>query len=300
MFDFRLKVFYTVAKQLSFSRAAEELYISQPAVSKHIHALENYFKVKLFVRQGSKISLTSDGEVLFRHAEDIFALYRKLQFEMDQRVHKTSGQLRLGASTTIAQYVLPGILAGFHDRFPDVQIILLNGNTQQIETALLQKEIELGIIEGFSKKTELKYTPFMKDEIVLVTRPGHPSVSGGSMDFETLKTVPLAIREFGSGTLQVIRHYLKTQHLSLADLQVELQLGSTEGIKTYLRKTDCFAFLSLNSVMEELRRNELMVVELPGPPIYRDFHFITPHGNEEALAGMFMHYVLKSPDALSK
>ena len=300
MFDFRLKVFYTVAKQLSFSRAAEELYISQPAVSKHIHALENYFKVKLFVRQGSKISLTSDGEVLFRHAEDIFALYRKLQFEMDQRVHKTSGQLRLGASTTIAQYVLPGILAGFHDRFPDVQIILLNGNTQQIETALLQKEIELGIIEGFSKKTELKYTPFMKDEIVLVTRTGHPSVSGGSMDFETLKTVPLAIREFGSGTLQVIRHYLKTQHLSLADLQVELQLGSTEGIKTYLRKTDCFAFLSLNSVMEELRRNELMVVELPGPPIYRDFHFITPHGNEEALAGMFMHYVLKSPDALSK
>ena len=300
MFDFRLKVFYTVAKQLSFSRAAEELYISQPAVSKHIHALENYFKVKLFVRQGSKISLTSDGEVLFRHAEDIFALYRKLQFEMDQRVHKTSGQLCLGASTTIAQYVLPGILAGFHDRFPDVQIILLNGNTQQIETALLQKEIELGIIEGFSKKTELKYTPFMKDEIVLVTRTGHPSVSGGSMDFETLKTVPLAIREFGSGTLQVIRHYLKTQRLSLADLQVELQLGSTEGIKTYLRKTDCFAFLSLNSVMEELRRNELMVVELPGPPIYRDFHFITPHGNEEALAGMFMHYVLKSPDALSK
>lgn len=299
MFDFRLKVFYTVAKQLSFSRAAEELYISQPAVSKHIHALENYFKVKLFVRQGSKISLTSDGEVLFRHAEDIFALYRKLQFEMDQRVHKTSGQLRLGASTTIAQYVLPGILAGFHDRFPDVQIVLLNGNTQQIETALLQKEIELGIIEGFSKKTELKYTPFMKDEIVLVTRTGHPSVSGGSMDFETLKTVPLAIREFGSGTLQVIRHYLKTQHLSLADLQVELQLGSTEGIKTYLRKTDCFAFLSLNSIMEELRRNELMVVELPGPPIYRDFHFITPHGNEEALAGMFMHYVLKNPGTLS-
>ncbi len=300
MFDFRLQVFYTVAKQLSFSRAAEELYISQPAVSKHIHVLEDYFKVKLFVRQGSKISLTSDGEVLFRHAEDIFALYRKLQFEMGQRVHKTSGQLRLGASTTIAQYVLPGILAGFRDRFPDVQIVLLNGNTQQIETALLQKEIELGIIEGFSKKTELKYTPFMKDEIVLVTRPGHPSVSGGSMDFETLKTVPLAIREFGSGTLQVIRHYLKTQRLSLADLQVELQLGSTEGIKTYLRKTHCFAFLSLNSVMEELHRHELMVVELPGPPIYRDFHFIIPHGNEEGLAGMFMHYVLKNPGSLSE
>ncbi len=294
MFDFRLKVFYTAAKQLSFSRAAEALFISQPAVSKHIRALENYFKVKLFVRQGSKINLTPDGEVLFRHAEDIFALYRKLQFEMDKRVQQNSGGLRLGASTTIAQYVLPNILAGFHNQYPDVQVNLVNGNTQQIEAALLQKEIELGVIEGYAKKTELRYTSFMKDEIVLVTGKNQSQAKTGEIDLKMLKKIPLAIREFGSGTLQVIQRYLKSQHLSLADLNIEMQLGSTEGIKTYLKKTHCFAFLSLNSVLEELQRGDLTVIELPGPPIHRLFYFITPHGTEDQLADMFMDFVIRN------
>ncbi len=294
MFDFRLKVFYTAAKQMSFSKAAEVLFISQPAVSKHIRALEARFKVKLFMRQGSKISLTADGQVLLGYAEEIFALYRKLQYEMGQRVQKNNGQLRLGASTTIAQYVLPGILAGFHERFPEIQVNLVNGNTQQIESALLNKEIELGVIEGFAKKPELRYTPFMKDEIVLVTRKDNLPVSGGKTDFDVLKALPLAIREFGSGTLQVIRHYLKSHHLSLADLNIEMQLGSTEGIKTYLKSTRCFAFLSVNSVLEELQRNELAVVELPGLPVHRLFHFISLHGTEDPLSGMFMNFVLKS------
>jgi len=294
MFDFRLKVFYAAAKQLSFSRAAEELFISQPAVSKHIRALEDNFKVKLFVRQGSSIRLTADGQVLLRYAEEIFALYRKLQFEMDKRVQKNSGHLRLGASTTIAQYVLPNILVGFHEQYPEIQVNLINGNTRQIELALLQKEIELGIIEGYAKKMELKYTPFMKDEIVLVTRKDHLQARDGEIDFETLQKIPLVIRESGSGTLQVIQYYLKSLHLSLADLNIEMQLGSTEGIKTYLKKSRCFAFLSLNSVLEELHRGELTVLELPGPPVYRFFHFITPHGNEDPLAEMFMHFVVRN------
>ncbi len=299
MFDFRLKVFYTAAKQLSFSRAAEELFISQPAVSKHVHALESYFKVKLFVRQGSKISLTPDGQVLFYHAEEIFALYRKLQFEMDKRVQQNRGLLRMGASTTIAQYVLPNILADFHKHYPDIQVNLFNGNTRQIESALLQKEIELGIIEGYAKKPELKYTPFMKDEIVLVTKRNHPHAREGEIDMEELKKIPLVVREFGSGTLQVIQHYLKSLHLSSSDLNIEMQLGSTEGIKTYLKNTNCFAFLSLNSVLEELHRNELSVIELPGATITRFFHFITPHGNEEPLAEMFMQFVIKNLPAKS-
>ncbi len=294
MFDFRLKVFYTAAKQLSFSRAAEELFISQPAVSKHIRTLEDVFKVKLFVRQGSKITLTSDGKVLFGYAEEIFALYRKLQFEMDKRANINSGHLRLGASTTIAQYILPNMLADFHEQYPDIHVTLMNGNTQQIESALLQKEIGLGVIEGHAKKTELKYTSFMKDEIVLVTRKDHPQAQAGEIDLEMLKKIPLAIREFGSGTLQVIQHYLKAQHLSLSDLNIEMQLGSTEGIKTYLRKTRCFAFLSLNSVLEELQRDELTVIELPGSAIHRLFHFIAPHGNEDPLAEMFMNFVIRN------
>ncbi len=293
MFDFRLRVFYVTAKQLSFSRAAEALFISQPAVSKHIRALESHFKVKLFVRQGSKVSLTADGKVLLRHTEEIFALYRKMQFEMARRAHEHSGHLHLGASTTIAQYVLPEILAGFHQRFPEVKVSLVNGNTQQIESALVQKEIELGVIEGYARKPEMKYTPFMEDEIVLVTRTGNVPAKGFQMDFEQLKTVPLAIREFGSGTLQVIQHYLKKQKLSLTDLNIDLQLGSTEGIKTYLMKTRTFAFLSVHSVAAEIRRGDLTVMALPGMPVRRFFHFISLHGTEDPLADMFTEYVVR-------
>jgi len=154
--------------------------------------------------------------------------------------------LRLGASTTIAQYVLPNILASFHKQYPDIQVNLFNGNTQQIESELLQKNIELGIIEGRSKKREFKYIPFLKDDLVLITKSDHPIAKKGEISLEELQEVPVAIREFGSGTLQVLRHYLKNMGLRLTDLNIQLVLGNTR----------CFTFLSLNSVLNELHRNE--------------------------------------------
>ncbi len=294
MFDFRLKVFYTAAKQQSFSRAAEELFISQPAVSKHIRALESYFKVKLFVRHGSKISLTPDGQVLFQYTKEIFSLYRKLQFSMDKRAKRNSGHLRLGSSTTLTQYILPRFLNQFHGEYPEITLEVINGNSQRIETALLNKEIELGIIEGRTQKRDFKYTPFLKDELVLVTRSDHPIAQKGAISVEELKGVSMVLREFGSGTLQVLRHYLKKMGLSLKDLNVELVLGNTEGIKAYLKNTRCFAVLSLNSVLEELQRKEFTVVELPGPSLNRFFYFINPQGDNDPLAKMFMQFVMKT------
>ncbi len=293
MFDFRLKVFYTAAKQQSFSRAAEELFISQPAVSKHISALESYFNVNLFLRHGSKISLTADGQVLFQYAKEIFSLYRKLQFSMDKRAKRKSGHLRLGSSTTLTQYVLPKFLYQFHEEYPEITLEVINGNSHRIEIALLNKEIDLGIIEGRTQKRDFKYTPFLKDELVLVTRSDHTIAQKGTISVEELKDVPMVIREFGSGTLQVLHHYLKNLGLSLKDLNIELILGNTEGIKTYLRNTRCFAFLSLNSVLEELQREEFTVIELPGPSLSRFFYFINPQGDNDPLAEMFMQFVMK-------
>ena len=292
MFDFRLKVFYTAARQASFSKAAEELFISQPAISKHIRALEQQFQTKLFVRQGNKVALTAEGKVLYKYATEIFALYKKLQFEMDQMRERNSGQIRLGASTTLTQYVLPPILHQFRKTYPDIKLEVLNENTQLIETALLQKEIDLGIIEGRSKKRELKYTPFLRDELVLVTKKGHPLAKKGEISIDELTKIPLVIREFGSGTLQVIRHYLKEMNLRMNDLNVQLVLGSTEGIKNYLKATDSFAFLSINSILEELNRDVFCVVDYPGPSMNRDFYFITPHGEEEQNATLFKNFVI--------
>ena len=166
--DFRLKVFYTVALRLNFTKAATELYITQPAVSKHIQELEETYKTKLFERNGSKIALTPAGEILLKHTKEIFEIYREIDFEMSSFISERQGLLRLGASTTISQYIISPVLARFHQKQKDIKVNLLNGNTELIENALINKEIEIGIVEGQSKNQSIKYTQFIRDELVLV------------------------------------------------------------------------------------------------------------------------------------
>lgn len=293
MFDFRLKVFYTAARHASFSKAAEELFITQPAVSKHIQGLEQHFKAKLFLRQGNKVSLTPEGELLYKYSSEIFSMYKKMQYDMDRLGNRNSGHIRLGASTTLTQYVLPNLLNQFHNEFPEIKLEILNENTDKVETALISKEIDLGIIEGRSKKREIKYTPFLKDELVLVTRKENPLAKKGEATLDELKEIPLVVREFGSGTLQVIRHYLKEMNLRVSDLNVQLILGSTEGIKNYLKSTESFAFLSINSIIEELRNGTFSIVDYPGPKMNREFYFISLHGEEEKTAMLFENFVIK-------
>lgn len=290
MFDFRLQVFYTVAKRLSFTRAAEELYITQPAVTKHIHELEHHFKTKLFERHGNKISLTPAGETLLQHTESLFSVYRNMEYEMNDLVKKHSGKLRLGASTTVAQYVIPPILAGFHKKYKDVQVTLINGNTEHIEQALLNKEIELGIIEGRSKNQLIKYTAFSKDEIVLVSHSNNPLIKKDSIKPEELKNVPLLLREPGSGTLEVIAHALKPLGIKLSQLKVEMQLGSTESIKTYLLHSQCMAFISIHAILKELQNKECRIIDVKGLNIERPFYFIQSQGQIEALPELFIRF----------
>lgn len=290
MFDFRLQVFQSVAKRLNFTKAAAELYITQPAVSKHIHELERHFKVKLFDRNGSRIKLTNAGEILLQHTEQLFLHYRNLEFEMNNFTLKQNGKLRVGASTTVAQYVLPPVLAAFHKKFADVQITLTTNNTEQIEQALNNKEIDLGIIEGRSKNAAIKYTEFIKDEIVLVTSNKNSLAKKGIIQPKDLKNIPLLSREPGSGTLEVIAHALKTFGIKMRDLKIEMQLSSTESIKSYLLHSDCMAFLSIHSILNELQKKEFRIIDLKGLSIERYFYFIQLHGQAESLPDLFMKF----------
>ncbi len=162
MSDFRLKVFLSVAKNLSFTKASQELFISQPAITKHIQELENFYQVRLFERQGSKILLTEAGRLLLKHSEKIMDDYKQLEYEMHLLHNEYIGELRLGASTTIAQYVLPPLLANFISQFPQINLSLLNGNSRGVETALQEHRIDLGLVEGIFRLPNLKYTLFFK------------------------------------------------------------------------------------------------------------------------------------------
>jgi len=291
--DFRLKVFFTVATRLNFTKAAAELYISQPAVSKHIHELEETYNTKLFERNGSKIALTPAGHLLLKHTKAIFDIYRDIEFDMSTFVSQRKGLLRLGASTTISQYVIPPVLAQFHQRETDISIQLTNGNTEQIETALLQKEIEIGIVEGQSKNQSIKYVPFLKDELVLVCHSKHPLAKQNEISIEDLKTLRLLTRERGSGTLEVITYALRKHNIQLSDLQIEMELGSTESIKSYLLHSECLAFMSIFSIESELKSGELSIVDIQGLSFERDIYVITLMGKSDTLATLFIQSLFK-------
>ena len=290
--DFRLKVFYTVALRLNFTKAATELYISQPAVSKHIQELEETYKTKLFERNGSKIALTSAGKTLLKHAKNIFEIYRKIDFEMSSFSNERQGLLRLGASTTISQYIISPVLARFHQKQQDIKVNLLNGNTEQIENALINKEIEIGIVEGQSKNQSIKYIPFLKDELVLVCSSKNPFVKQNEILLDDLKSMKFITREQGSGTLEVIGYALKQVGVKLTDLQIEMQLGSTESIKSYLLNSDCFAFMSIHAVSNELKNKDLIVLDVENLMIERNFYIITLLGKSDALSELFIQSIL--------
>ncbi len=290
MFDFRLKVFDTVAKRLNFTKAANELNITQPAVSKHISALEQQLNSKLFDRNGTKIKLTIAGTTLLKYTQKIFSVYRELEFELNQLNRKHEGVLRIGASTTIAQYVLPALLAAFHQQFKDIKVKLSIHNTETIEQLLFEEKIDLGMIEGLSKNKSFHYAPFVKDEIILVARATHPLAHKKFLSLAALSNTPLLLREPGSGTLETIVFQLKQKHLKLSDLNVEMQLANTESMKGYLLHSDCMAFVSIHSVLQEIKNNTLIVIDVENLNIDRDFYLIQSHGEQAPIVQLFLKF----------
>jgi len=290
MFDYRLKVFHTVASRLSFTKAADELSISQPAVTKHIKEIENQLNTKLFDRKGTSIHLTQSGKILFDYAEKIRNIYRDLEFEINQINQQHKGKLMIGASTTMAQYILPEILARFHSYYKDIKIELITNNTENISSLLQNGKIDLGFIEGESQSSLFDYHPFKPDEIVLVAKATHPWINK-NMSLKDLYHVDLLFREQGSGSLEFIQNRLKDRNMDVEKLRIVMQLGSSESIKNYLLHSDCMAFLSISTVLNELKNNTLSIIDIKNFSIERHFHVILPKGEQSELITLFLKFV---------
>ncbi|MGO1597055.1 MAG: LysR substrate-binding domain-containing protein [Sphingobacterium sp.] len=297
MYDFRLKVFYIVAKRLSFTKAAEELYISQPAISKHIREIEGHYHLKLFDRNGNRIKLTTAGTTLLNRVERLWEIYDDIDRDLAVFSGQTTGCLRVGASTTVAQYFIPAFIASFRKLFPDVSVRLTTHNTEGIENMLNANRLDIGIVEGDTKLAHFKYDCVSKDEIVLCTRSANPHFRKTFIQPHELKALPLILREPGSGSRDVLSKALKNAGISLSQLQVEMELENTESIKSYLMNSDSLAFLSIHSIYKELKENELRVVELDGIDITRCFYFVTPHGEIGHLSNLFFKHLQKTTGA---
>lgn len=292
MLNFRLRVFYSVATFSNFTKAAEEMFITQPAVTKNIKELESELGIRLFNRISNKITLTEAGKLLLHYTEHVLTLDKKFMFDLGVLKQKFSGDLKLGASTTIGQYVLPPILAKFKMEQPEMELSLLNDNTQRIETALIEKILDLGIVEGNSKNSQLKYIPFIKDEIVAIAHSSQPLFEKDEVTLNEFKEIPLVLRELGSGSLEVITEKLRQKDVKLKDLNVVMHLGSTESIKTFLANSNSIGLISINAVSKEIANGEFKIIDIADFEIVRNFYFIHLHGVPSGFTEMFIQYAL--------
>lgn len=291
--DFRLQVFCSVAKNLSFTKASQELFISQPAISKHINRLEEQYQVRFFERQGNKITLTNAGQVMLQHCERILDEYNQLSYTIHLFNHEYVGQLRLGASTTISQYVLPPLLAKFIERYPRADITLINGNSRYIEHALLEHNIDLGLVEGVFKLPTLNYTPFKEDELIILSGSQSKMAQQSKLTLDEFKAAPLVLRERGSGSLDAIEQTLQDLHpaLLLTDLNVKIYLGSTEAIKLFIKTADALCILSRYAVSKELADGSLKQIHVQGLNFKRQFRFVQALGPQNPLSKDFIDFV---------
>ncbi|MGL5682789.1 MAG: LysR substrate-binding domain-containing protein [Marinifilaceae bacterium] len=291
--DFRLKVFYEVATQLSFTKASKTLHITQPAISKHIHQLEEEYRTSLFERRGSQIKLTRSGELLLQHAEQLIKRYKQLSYEMNLLSNNFTGELSIGASTTIAQYLLPELLAKFISRYPDIRLNVRNGNSEEIEQWVSDGKLSLGMVEGKLHHNNLHYIPFLEDELVAVTAPNSDYADMEEISLEQIVNIPLVIREQGSGTLEIFEQCLQQHNLKLKDLNIMMQLGSTEAIKRFLPEVNAIGIVSVRAIAREIVEGKLKIIDIENFVPTRQFSFIHQLGGVHGMEEVFMEFAKK-------
>jgi DNA-binding transcriptional LysR family regulator len=280
MLSARHEIFIEVATNLSFSKAGEVLFISQPAISKHIKALEAFYKTPLFERKGNGIQLSKGGTLLLSRLKEAKKIQNQLEFELsvlnDQL--KAKGQLKLGASTTVALYIIPKILSAFHQKYPEIKISLLNRNTDTIIKALVDQDIDIGIVEGKKKNSAILYQPFATDEVIAVCSAKSPIAKKKSLTVSEIKNYRVVLREQGSGTLAALKYNLEKNGVKLSELKVNVRLAGTEALKNFLREDNCLGFLPKGSVTRDLENGELVTVKIENFQITRNFFFIQRQG----------------------
>lgn len=289
--DYRDTVFITVAENLNFSKAAKDLNISQPAVTKHIKELEDRYNTNLFERKGNKVYLTQAGEKVYNAFKQIAQQYRELDFEIGQIHNSISGEFKIGASSTIAQYLIPKTIASFHKRYPKIQIYLMNGNSFEMEKLLLENKVDIALVENHSSQSGIKYKNFLDDELIVITGANSVHAKRESITKEDLAQIPIVLREQGSGTLEVIKEAFAKQSIDIDSINTLIHLGSTESIKNFLLDFDGLAIISEKAVMTELYLKTHVKLKVNGFTIPRKFRLAYKLGHKSQQVELFENFL---------
>ena len=275
MADRRLQVFYTVAKQLSFTRAADQLFMTQPAVTFQIKQLEEHFNARLFERSHGKIALTPAGRLVMDYAERILGLSEEMETRVAELTGAMGGRLLLGASTTIAEFILPRILGEFTVQHPQVHTHLTVGNSEMIENRVADHTLDVGLIESPSHLPSLSTSVCCEDELVVVCAPTHKFAKVASVRPQELVGERFVSRELGSGTREFMDQYLRDCKVAPEDLDMVMELGSPETIKGVVETGLGVSIMSRSRVAKERKLGTLAAVALE-PRLIRTFSFVHP------------------------
>ncbi len=275
MADRRLQVFHAVAKHLSFTKAAEALFMTQPAVTFQVKQLEEHFNTRLFERGHGRNTLTAAGLLVLEYAEKILALSAELDLRLKEMTGEVGGLLLVGASTTIAEFLLPQVLGDFKSKYPKVQPRLTVANSETVENRVAEHTLDIGFIEARSHRDSVAADVCCEDELQAVCAPSHPLARLKSATAKQLAQYPFISREPGSGTREVIDQYLNNAGVSPDSLNVVMELGSPEALKGLVATGLGFTIISRAAVSKETRLGQLVRVPL-APRLIRDFSVVYP------------------------
>jgi len=274
MEDHKLKVFCTVAETKSFSKAAETIHLTQPAVSLLIQAIEETYETKLFDRANNTVTLTPAGEMLYNYAKEILNLYAAAGKNIGEITGFVKGSIRVGASSTIGNYLLPGVIAAFRKTHPKIKVHLLIGNTKRVVELLNAGGIDIGLVEGDVAGQKMIVDKLVTDELALIVPPLHPLAKKRNISIFEITKEPFIFREEGSGTRQVIEKYLGKYSITPQNMMISMVLGSTEAIKESVENGMGTAIVSRWAVRKELKYRTLKPLSFKEEKMLRDFSLI--------------------------
>jgi len=275
MADRRLQVFHAVAKHLSFTKAADALFMTQPAVTFQIKQLEEHYNTRLFDRAQGRITLTPAGSMALDYAERILALSAELEARLKDISGQLGGALLIGGSMTIGEYLLPQLIGEFKGRFPAVVPTLFIGNSEAVQDRVAERTLDLGFIEGDSHLSSLLSEVCCEDELQVVCAPSHPMAKAPFALPASLIQHPYISREAGSGTRAVIDRYLQEAGVAPDSLNAVVELGSPEALKGLVATGLGFAIMSRVIAAKELELGQLVQIPLR-PPLLRNFSVVYP------------------------
>jgi DNA-binding transcriptional LysR family regulator len=273
----QLQAFCTVVDRKSFSQAADQLGVTQPAVSLQVRALEQRVGQTLLDRSGRRVEPTEAGRRLYRSAQRLLALEAQLFEEVSADEGRLVGTLAIGASTGPGAHLVPLLLCDFQREHSEVRVALSIWDTQTVIDHVVDRELELGVVGALRRHRSLEFEPLAQDEIVLAVPPGHPA-AGGSLTVERLKEETLIVMQEGAGVRQVVEEELRRAGLRLRGIEPRLELGLQESVKSAVGAGYGVAFISRTAIEGELAAGTLAAAKVDGVEPTRQIYVVRARG----------------------